>query len=212
MRDPSIDATLLESLSADRLSKYLERSGKSLGGAIDLYEKNTSLSEAFYTPLHCLEITLRNRLDKRMEARFGPAWLTKPDVPLADDARLTIDKARRSLGRGEHAHGAIVAELGLGFWVGLMATRYDATIWRSTLHAAFRIEGRGPNRSVVHGRMNALRRFRNRVAHHEPIFDRDLIATHQEIIEAINWMCPRTARWAESLSRVPDLVTRRDVE
>jgi hypothetical protein len=42
-----------------------------------------------------------------------------------------------------------------------------------------------------------IRRFRNRVAHHEPILSGDLPARHREIIETIGWMCPLTASWSE---------------
>ena len=50
--------------------------------------------------------------------------------------------------------------------------------------------------------MNALRRLRNRIAHHEPIFQKDLRLMHDETIEAIRWLCPITAAWADTNSRV----------
>jgi hypothetical protein len=94
-----------------------------------------------------------------------------------------------------------VAELNFGFWVGLLGPSYDATLWRQTLHKGFIASGGGQKRSVVHGRFNALRRFRNRVAHHEPIFHRPLEQLHVEIIQSINWMCRHTSRWAAHHSR-----------
>jgi hypothetical protein len=56
-------------------------------------------------------------------------------------------------------------------------------------------------RADVHGRFNAVRRFRNRIAHPEPIFHRDVKQTHDEIIDAIGWMCRDTAAWTEHHSR-----------
>jgi hypothetical protein len=97
--------------------------------------------------------------------------------------------------------GAVVAELSFGFWVSLLGPRYDATLWRASLYRAFRENGARMKRDRVHGRFNALRRFRNRIAHHEPIFLNNLANTHAEIIEATNWMCSDTAAWTLHISR-----------
>jgi hypothetical protein len=98
--------------------------------------------------------------------------------------------------------GRVVAELKFGFWVGLLGPHYDATLWRKCLYPAFLAAGGRP-RKTVHGRFNAIRRFRNRIAHHEPIFHLQPIKTHQEIIEAIGWMCRHTAAWSLHHSRFP---------
>jgi hypothetical protein len=45
------------------------------------------------------------------------------------------------------------------------------------------------------------------VAHHEPIFHRQLIQIHDEIIEAIGWMCRETAAWAHHHSRFNEVST-----
>lgn len=200
MRTIEINAALRRTLSIERLTKYLDASDGDLDRAIMLYERNLRLAEAFHTPLHCLEITLRNVIDERLTVRYGPNWQNGA-APLQDDAWQAIRKAEDSLSHAPHTAGATVAELALGFWVGLLGPRYDATIWRTTLHAGFQAGGRGLKRSLIHGRMNALRRFRNRVAHHEPIYDRNLGAVHAEIMEAISWMCPLTASWAARQSR-----------
>lgn len=204
MRTDQINTALRRTLSDERLRRYVIACDGDLDRALSLYERNLRLAEAFHTPLHCLEITLRNVIDDRMNAKYGRDWL-RGSAPLEDDARLAIARADETLAHSSHTEGAVVAELALGFWVGLLGPRYDATLWRATLHAGFRASGRGLRRSVVHGRMNALRRFRNRVAHHEPIFDRGPVQIHGEILEAITWMCPLTAAWTADHSRF-DLV------
>ena len=200
MRTGPINAALLRTLSEERLTRYLVAADGDLDRALTVYERNLRLAEAFHTPLHCLEITLRNVIDDRLNAKYGPNWL-RGAAPLDEDARLAIARADNTLSHSPHTDGAIIAELALGFWVGLLGPRYDATLWRATLYAGFGANGRGLRRSLVHGRMNALRRFRNRIAHHEPIFDRDLTLVHAEILEAIAWMCPLTASWTAHHSR-----------
>jgi hypothetical protein len=99
------------------------------------------------------------------------------------------------------SNDAIVSELKYAFWVGLFGPGYDDNIWRKTLSAGFAV-GRRRGREPIHQRFNAIRRFRNRIAHHEPIFHRDLPELHGEMLEAIGWMCTDTSAWTAHVSRL----------
>lgn len=164
------------------------------------------LSEAFYVPLQCFEVRFRNKVDAQMSQAYGASWLLDSGVALLKPhSRGLIDKTIEGLGPKEVGHGMLVAELNFGFWVGLCAKQYDAVLWRGVLYKAFLSRG-GKRRSDVYGRVNAIRRLRNRIAHHEPIFHRPLGQLHDEILGATEWMCPNTAKWAESNSRVPQIL------
>jgi|SRR6185437_4561768 len=203
MRTTAINQVLQEMLSTPRLEKYLVARGGDLHQALSLYEWNTRLSEAFYTPLQCMEICLRNKLSDQLSAAYGVDWLVSQTIPLENDAREQIESAMRDIEtRGKTlTSGAVVAELSFGFWVALLGPRYDATLWRKALYLVFLENGKRIRRDRVHGRLNALRRFRNRIAHHEPIFLSNLPNTHREIIETTNWMCSVTAAWSVHQSR-----------
>lgn len=203
MRTDAINASLLETISRARLGKYLHATGGVLSLALDLYERNMRLAEAFYVPLQTIEVTLRNKIDSQMTIVYGPNWLGDAGALFYRDARETIEEARQtaSLGRAVITPDDVVAELPFSFWVGLLAKRYDATLWRRALFRAF-LAGGGKPRDIVHGRLNAIRRFRNRVAHHEPVFHRPLSQLHGEIVEAIGWMCRDTSAWTAKHSRV----------
>lgn len=203
VRNERIDAALAEAISRERLKKYLAARNDDLDAALALYEWNMRLSEAFYTPLSCLEVCLRNKAYGRMAEVYGGEWLTNPAAaPLNDFSRFLVNEAVRHID-GQATTGKLIAELKFGFWVGLFATQYDATLWRRALYRCFRA---APPRKRIHGRLNAIRRFRNRVAHHEPIFHRPSERMHAEITEAIGWMCADTRAWAEHHSRVPDVL------
>jgi hypothetical protein len=203
LRTAEINRSLEKSLSIERLDKYLVASGRNLHKALELYERNNRLSEAFYSPLQSMEICLRNTLHRCLETTYGHDWFQNGKPPLERDALQSIWDAVADLQQAKKmiTGGAIVAELHFGFWVGLLAARYDATLWRQSLYVAFRENGARIKRDRVHKRFNALRRFRNRVAHHEPIFLNDLPTRHAEIIEATSWMCAHTAAWALHQSR-----------
>jgi hypothetical protein len=115
-----------------------------------------------------------------------------------------IEELRRD--RRDTTPGKVVAELKFAFWVGLLGPQYDATIWRKCLYKAFRAGG-GKRRRDIHSRLNALRRFRNRIAHHEPIFHKPVKVTHIEVIETVGWMCKHTAAWAQFHSRFEEVVS-----
>ena len=194
------------SISKERLRRY-QTSDDDVSSAIALYERNTRLAEAFYTALQGFEICFRNKIHAALEEDYGAQCLMQDAIPLIADGALHLRDAKRRLQmpRRVLSEGAIVAELSLGFWVGLIGPPYDANLWRRSLFKVFSKNGRPMRRKDVHGRFNAIRRFRNRIAHHEPIWDQDVVGRHAEIIEAIGWMCGDTALWVDRRSRLPHL-------
>lgn len=176
-----------------------------LDGAIKLYEENARLSEAFYTPLQNLEIAFRNAIAVHLSARYGNDWHVNGAPNFNVNSREMIAAAMQGLPANAPV-GSVIAELKFAFWVGLLGPGYDATLWRQGLYKAF-LAGGGKPRKTIQGRFNALRRFRNRVMHHEPVFDRPLQQLHDEIIEAISWICRDTAAWTAHHSRFQVVLT-----
>jgi len=105
--------------------------------------------------------------------------------------------------KNDPAPGRLVAELPLGFWVGLFANAYDQTLWRTDLHRLFKPR---PKRQQLHDNLDRLRTLRNRIAHHEPIFQRDLVADYNRAREVIHALSPELCTWMESHARVFDVI------
>lgn len=202
LRTDAINESLEKTISRARLRKYLASCDGDLAAALAHYERNTRLSEAFYTPLQCLEVCLRNTVHVRVAEMYGSDWMTNEGPPLTEASRSMIADALEELQKYTDwpSNDAIVSELKFAFWVGMLGQSYDENLWRETLYKGF-ANGKRLKRSVVHGRFNMIRRFRNRVAHHEPIFEKNLEKTHAEILEAVNWMCADTAAWTAHVSR-----------
>lgn len=203
LRTAAINTSLQRRISTDRLTKYLAECANDLDQALTLYERNTRLSEALYTPLQSLEVCLRNTIDEQMAAAYGSGWLTNGVPPFARNTRDSLSAAFRAFASSSvpPTRGDLIAELKFSFWVSLLGQRYDATIWRAVLYKSFQVGG-GRKRTTVHGRLNAIRRFRNRVAHHEPIFSKANLM-HAEIVETIGWMCIDTQSWTVHHCRFP---------
>lgn len=206
------------SLSPERMSTYLAATKGDRAQAARLYTWNTAVSAAFYGPLQGLEVTLRNAMHAQLAAQYGLAWYDNRAAGLDRGGLERIARAKARV-RGytysvEAPH--VVASLSFGFWVSLLGpggrigdsgrkASYEMTLWRPVLRNAF--PHRNPlTRKQVHSPLSSLRILRNRIAHHEPIFARNLTRDHQWILEVTGWISPGTRVWIEHHSRVTGLL------
>jgi len=206
-------ANLEAALSVDRLSSYLAASHGDPRHAIALHEWNTRVSAAFYVPLQAVEVGLRNACHRELTALFGPSWHDEPsflslDRGFPEDIRMAKERLRHLARAVDTPH--IVAELSFGFWTTLLSRRLEHSLWIRGLRRAFprvqRISGISPARRIVADRFGYLRTFRNRIAHHEPIFSRALQADHASLLEVAAWMFPDLAEWTAAISPCPPLL------
>lgn len=204
-----IEAALL----SGRSDAYLVAAGDDPEKAIRLHMWNVSVSAAFYELLPMLEIPLRSAMHGQLAKRYGPAWYDNVDLDKGALDRLAHAKSKLALSGDGNAR--VVAALSFGFWVSLLGpggrlpagrnANYEMTLWRPALRRAFPCREK-LTRKQAHSLLNDLRILRNRIAHHEPIFSRDLAKDHKRILDAIGWMSPKTAALAERRSRVIDLL------
>lgn len=205
------------SLSHERLEFYLARAGGDRVRAMRFHDWNTAVSAAFYGPLQGLEVTLRNAMHRELAKKYGPSWYDNPETGLDSGALTRVSDAKLKLLRGGHEAEAsrLVASLSFGFWVSLAGpggrpvsgrkADYQKTLWRPALRRAF-LHREKLTRKQAHGPLNELRVLRNRIAHHEPIFNRNLSGDYKRILELVGWMSPGTATWIEGHSKVYDLL------
>ena len=105
----------------------------------------------------------------------------------------------------------VVSELTLGFWVTILSRPYDARLWSAQggarLSTAFmRLPRRQRQRQRIHQHYNEIRELRNRVFHHEPLFDDPrLRQRHDELKLGLHWLNPRMVDWLEDEDRFPDV-------
>ena len=204
-------------LSRERLSTYFDAAGGAREGAIRLHAWNTAVCAAFYGPLQGLEVALRNAMHGQLVARYGPAWYDDPGAGLDRGAVKRIAGARSKLARDGHGDDPhrVVATLSFGFWVSLLGpggrteaghkANHEMTLWRPALRGAFAHRAKLTRRQA-HRPLDALRILRNRVAHHEPIFARDLTADHARILDVAGWISPAVQTWIEHHSRAPAVI------
>lgn len=216
LSDAVLDA-LQASLSPERFATYLAATWNDRAKALQRYTWNTALSAAFYGPLQGLEVAVRNAMHRELTRCHGAAWYDNPrarlDAGTLDRIRAAKEELRRSRYPVDPPH--LVAILSFGFWVSLLGRGgrpagqgtkcdYEMTLWRPALHRAFPLARL--RRADVHSRLDYLRTFRNRIAHHEPIFGRHLQADHDSILIATGWISEEVRDWIAFHSRVPRLL------
>ena len=215
-RGPELQA-VREYLSEDRFRPYLEASRGDAVKASSLYAWNTAASAALYGPLQVVEVTLRNAVHARLTTRFGVDWFDRLDATLAVGCLDRISAAKRKV-RGQigaKTAGQVVASLPFGFWVSLLGpggrrpdgrrANYEMVLWRPCLRPVFQHQ-EALSRKRAHAELDALRKLRNRVAHHEPVFRRDLKADHLRILTVLGWISPEAADWVQRHSRLGDVL------
>jgi abortive infection bacteriophage resistance protein len=190
-------------LSAARFDKYLGWAGGNRNRAIELYTLNAQLSESFYTTLHMLEVSLRNRIHWVMSATESETWYDLPKYQANVIQADMLAKARNNLAEAkkQETPGAMVAALTFGYWTAMLGKEYE-DLWQTILKAiARREDGRGLRRKDFSHSLGAIRTLRNRLAHHETILHWDLRKHHRNIMQMITWLSPIAAEWCQACCR-----------
>ena len=204
-------------MQQERVERYLAAAERDLGQAFRLYLWNCALCEAFHVPLHFAEITTRNAMQRGLASAFGEEWYENRTFQSILDRRF--EEELRSATEGEMAqhngdftaHHATSA-LTFGFWEHIATKRFKRTVWRRGVTVVFRgFPQMPPGQAIelLHGKIESVRRWRNRIAHHNAIFDKGPHQKFQDSIELIKYVCADTADYVNSISRVSDVINSR---
>lgn len=200
---------LEKGFSAPRIQSYLKATGYQWESALILYTWNTTISSAFYVPLQGLEVLLRNRLNEQLCQKFGKNWFDEEHSLLEEREQYSIRQAIKFLEKKQKqvVLERIVPELSFGFWISLLRKQYTHTLWTPALRHAFKKEKLTPK--VIYKPFSYLNEFRNRIAHHEPIFYRHLEQDYQSIIEQASYLCPDVMSWIDHHNHVLDILKQK---
>lgn len=199
----SINALVSNIISQERLTKYLKAAGYDTQRALDLYGWNILISEAFFPVLSASEVCLRNIISSQLVALYGPTWWDDPAfLTQIGNGKRIVKTARDKLRKkGAVTSGGMTAELNFGFWVNMLLERHEPVFW-ANLHASFVDLPPAVTYNALYVRCDAVREFRNRVFHHEPILHRNITKEYSQIMELITWLSPDKAKWIKQYSRV----------
>ncbi|MBG6192266.1 hypothetical protein IWX64_003236 [Arthrobacter sp. CAN_A212] len=225
-----IERVLLQRITPERLSPYLQEAGN-LQGAVRLYRWNIDLSGAVYEALHVFEVLLRNAMDEKLCQWNGSQpdpshgrlhssdWLLDPssllvriagrDIPEAKRRALKSTR-RRPEGQREPRHEDVLAAMSLGTWRFILPGRSDAgkqRLWDEALNEAFPHLSRTPHQ--LERAVEGVYRLRNRVAHLEPLINSNVQAQLVNMRTVIGAIDPLLLSWFASTERIGSTLTDR---
>ena len=205
-------------LSPPRFGTYLREMKGDRHHAMGLYCWNTYISAAFYTILQFCELSVRNGAVEVIESVFGPNWHLNRGFgytfPVLRGGRgyQPRDDLKTCAARLPTA-GKVVAELKYAFWQHLFVKGQQARIWDPHLASVFpgydTTLTLGQARAQLFDDIEKVRKLRNRIAHHEPIFTRNLAEDRDRILRLIAWRRPGTAGWVATIEEVSALIASR---
>lgn len=191
--------------SSQRLEKYINLYNGDVMKVAAHYKANIALSESLYTSLSVFEVTLRNALSKELERMMGRKdWYSVfPSNPALKSLTSEVTVAIRHISqRGEMVSpDKIIAELTFGFWVTLLNSEYELSLWKSLRLAFPHMPKKDRKRKNVSSPCNALRKLRNMVFHHESIcWDLDYITDiHNRLVMVLGWINTDMPSWLDEV-------------
>lgn len=209
-------------LSEPRLTPYLETTN-SRRDALALYEWSARTASACFEVVGHFEVLLRNALDNCLSTYFrenerGMPWFLL-SIPDGEHIAEAVSAVRERLQQEEQSQPRrnqvvrdsrhqVVAGMTFGFWSGLLGPRYEE-LWRACLHRAFP-NSTGRRKDVSTG-LERVRRFRNRLAHHDSVINIDVPFEIRQIIELAGYIDTDAARWLERRNGVMTVYAQRPV-
>lgn len=200
----SADQAIKTALSSARIGTYETATAAvpQLAGALALYTWNAQVSAAMMNPLHICEVVVRNAVSDALEAVYGPRWpwndaflRSLPSPKKGFNARKDL----KNVGLKKATTGKVIPELKFVFWQKMFTGRFDGAIWNLHLRTVLPYANPALNvqdlRKLIHDELEQLRLLRNRIAHHEPIFSRNLANDFQKSQDLISFRCPNTVAW-----------------
>lgn len=194
-------------MSPNRMGRYLTACGGDSRKAMTLYRKNLKLSQELFTVVSCLEIALRNKIDRLYLAQNGADWLRQAssaggmfDTNNTRQTKNIIVRSIADLGP-LYTHAKLVANMDFGFWRYLFA-QPQFFAGGQILLQIFPAKPRSTpqiqyNQTYVFNELEKINGLRNRLAHHEPVcfatgqqFKSTVYARQQYalILELFGWM------------------------
>ena len=198
---------LIKVFSEKRMARYVTLAETINIDAVQLYEYNLALSEAFYTPLQTLELILRNAINIQCIKLEGECWYDSTRLILNDTQKTKIKKAKLDLDNERKllTHDNLTAALNFAFWTGMLGKDYE-NLWQQHLYKiALSYDGKGRRRKALSTPLQSIRVLRNRIAHHEPIIGWDIEKQHNNIMRMIGLLNSDALEWCKKVSRFDEV-------
>lgn len=211
---PTVFAGIERALSPARLSRYLGAAGGDKHFALRLYIWNARLCEEFYIPLQFAEVSFRNALSAGLMARFKTPWYDHSGFFSGLPVRLqeeldSVIRRERIQHRFNFNSDHVVSGMSIGFWLHLCTKDPINLVWKKNLKGQFANIPDTISDQDIYNKIDKLRIFRNKIAHHDAIFDKEPLSEYSNIEDVINWSSPETLWFIRQISSPSRVINNR---
>ncbi|QQG28462.1 hypothetical protein JFY74_20900 [Pectobacterium carotovorum] len=212
--------SIKDSLSAARIGTYENIVGGATGlpqteKALKLYMWNAQISAAFFVPLHVCEVLTRNAISEVIETVYGDRWPWSIGFERSLPIPIHGYKPKDDLisgRRNQPTTGKVIPELKFVFWQKMLTGRFDTRLWNNHIltafpHAVAQGLSAAQLRQNLYSDLETVRKLRNRIAHHEPIINRNLLDDFATIKRIIAYRCEHSVEWMQNNQMLLPLLT-----
>ncbi len=171
-----------DTISKDRMRRYLAACNFNTRKAMTLYRYNIRLSQELLAVVGCFEVALRNKINSHFVAQDGNDWLRDLILPhgkfyldhRVDKTKRIIKKAYEGLIRSRtYSHNKLLSEMEFGIWK-YMFSNVQYSLTGQNLLSVFTNKPRSTriqqyDNTYIFQELDYINNLRNRIAHHEPI-------------------------------------------
>lgn len=210
---PTHITDLADSISPERIGTYLTASGFDTERALKMYEWNVEIGATFHLPIQATEVALRNRISEAFVDVYGASWWKQRNflAVLPPEGRADIDTAERRIRHMNHSVNSprIIATLSFGFWAGALKPRFNPAVWSQGITKYFPGAEPDVTRALIDEWCATTVKLRNRIWHHEPVFNMNLSQHYSDLMKLLNAACPRKHQWVRSQCKVQKVLRQK---
>lgn len=199
-------------ISTKRYSTYLKKAGHKDDFAFELYLYNARLAKAFLFPLHVAEVVMRNAIDEILCSLHTNQWHQDAAfrAMITPESLKTLERAieRASKGGAPAQKDDVVSRLTFDFWSNLFRPSYDRPLWQTNIKTLMPLNPT-ITRASLQTLLMSINNFRNRIAHHEPIFALDVSLMYKEILQVVGYRSVTAENWIKCHSTVHKIMRSR---
>lgn len=192
-------------LSSNKLKPYLDAE-QDKEKAIELFVYNLNLSSELYKLLNIFELSTRNTFNMFLSRRYGYDWINRNDLLSGNNGKNTklitdIENVKYNYGNNNANNfnkNDIIANLSLGFWVNLLSFDNNDKIWQPSLKKIFI----GYDRVIIQEIFRDIKDIRNRIAHQETIFNKNVNNTKDSILFILKIYSEDLYNWILSIVNI----------
>jgi len=223
--------------SKPRVNRYYYTAGSSRKKAIRMYKQNLLVAQSIHPIIGVFEVVLRNSIYNAISNYFQDEnWIMNQKEGFMSDKALVFrnnpskipkrnDLLKREVLKAEQklkikylktssisiTPGNIIAEQSFSFWTNFFEAHHFKILKGKPIQIFSNLP-RGVGRKEIFQKLNAIRQFRNRINHNEPICFVDnkfsyseIRIIHQSIYELLKYIDERLIDFVQSIDQTEEI-------